>query len=115
LFTFNGEALRGLNTYMERFYGDEPYVRLLRGSDDSQRNKFGEWTLYSTYLLDVLRHPVTLRNTKPDFLYQVHGKLAMLTYRYDTKVAHFVSKDFDIDRIMEKISRHNLELSQHLS
>jgi hypothetical protein len=114
LFCFNGGALRDLNTYMERFYGSDPYATLLRGFDDDVRNKFGEWSLYSTYLLDVLKRPVTLRNTKPDFLYQVHGKLSMLTYRYDTKVAHFVSKEFDVDRIAEKISQHNLELSRHL-
>lgn len=114
LFCFNGATLRELNAYLERLYGSAPFVKLLRGSDDSVRNKFGEWTLYSVYLLDVLKRPVTLRNTKPDFLYQVHGKLAMLTYRYDTKVAHFVSKDFDIDRIEEKISQHNLQLQHHL-
>jgi hypothetical protein len=114
LFCFNGSMLRDLNSYLERLYGADPYVTLLHGFDDDLRNKFGEWTLYSTYLLDVLQRSVTVRNTKPDFLYQVHGKLSMLTYRYDTKVAHFVSKDFDINRIMEKISRHNLELSRHL-
>lgn len=114
LFPFNGGALRALDTYLERFYGSDPYVRLLRGFDDDVRNKFGEWTLYSTYLLDVLKRPLTMRNTKPDFLYQVHGKLSMLTYQYDTKVAHFVSKDFDIDRIAEKISQHHLELARHL-
>ncbi len=115
LFCFNGTTLRDLNTYLERFYGDEPYVRLLRGFDDdsASRNKFGEWTLYSTYLLDVLKRPVTLRNTKPDYLHQIHSKLGLRTFRFDTKVAHFVGKDFDIGYIEEQMNRRNPILSRH--
>jgi hypothetical protein len=115
LFTFNGEALRSLNGYLEQLYGEEPYYTLLSGLDGSTvRNQFGEWTLYSVYLLDVLKRQVTLRNTKTGFLHQVHSKLMLRTYRFNTKVAHFVGKDFDIGYIKQQIARRNPELGKYL-
>ncbi|NJR12724.1 hypothetical protein HC776_02335 [bacterium] len=91
LFGFNREALKDLNTYLMKLYGPEPYVHLLQSLDDRlvNRNRFGEWSLYSVYLLDVLKRHVTLRNTRPDFLYQVHSKLSFYFYRFNTKVVHF--------------------------
>ncbi len=115
LFTFNGHILRCLNGYLEELYGEEPYHTLLSSIDGSTvRNQFGEWTLYSVYLLDVLKRQVTLRNTRAGFLHQVHSKLMLHMYRFDTKVAHFVGKDFDIGYIKQQIARRNLELSQYL-
>ncbi len=117
LFCFNGDALRDLNAYLVRLYGDDPYASLLHGFDDASanRNKFGEWTLYSVYLLDVIKRPLVVKNTKPDFLYQVHSKLGLRTYRFNTKVAHFVGKDFDLDYIKQQIARRNLQLAQAIS
>lgn len=108
LFSFNRTALTGLNELLRERYGDEPYVTLLEGMADSNqnRNKFGEWTLYSVYLLDYLQRRVTLRNTRPTFLHQVHSKLALHLYPFNTKVAHFVGKDFDVDYIEQQIAHH---------
>ncbi|MBC7814821.1 MAG: hypothetical protein H7175_26930 [Burkholderiales bacterium] len=112
LFTFNGEMLKSLDAYLKRLYGDEPYVRLLHDLDDRSvnRNKFGEWTLYSVYLLDVLKRQVTMQNTRPDFLYQVHGRLSLYLCNFDTKVVHFVGKNFDVDQIKAQIARRQLQL-----
>lgn len=116
LFCFNGDTLRSLNGYLEQLYGSDPYYTLLSGLNDSPslRNRFGEWTLYSIYLLDVLKRQVVLRNTKSGFLHQVHSKRSLRFYQFNTKVAHFVSKDFDIGYIKQQISRRNLELSKYL-
>ena len=115
LFCFNGDALRSLNHYLVQRYGDEPYEAILRGVDNSSTgNQFGEWTLYSVYLLDVLKRPLELRNTKSGFLHQVHSKLSLRTYRFNTKVAHFVGKDFDTSYIKQQIARRNLELYNYL-
>lgn len=115
LFGFNRDALSSLNTYLEQRYGSEPYDALLSGFDSTTvRNRFGEWTLYSVYLLDVLKRQVVVRNTKPGFLHQVHSKLSLRMYRFNTKVAHFVGKDFDIGYIKQQIARRNPELRKHL-
>jgi hypothetical protein len=116
LFTFNGETLKSLDAYLKRMYGDEPYVRLLQNLDDrsANRNKFGEWTLYSVYLLDVLKRPLALRNTRPDFLYQVHSRLSLYFCGFDTKVVHFVGKNFDVDHIKTQIARRQLQLQPNI-
>jgi hypothetical protein len=114
LFCFNRDALIGLNGYLEKRYGGEPYVHLLQGLDDKTRNRFGEWTLYSVYLLDVLKRDVTLRNTRPGFLYQAHSPLSLYFYRFNTKVVHFVSKNFDVDHIRRQIAQYQPELDHQL-
>lgn len=112
LFCFNREALTGLNDYLGSIYGAEPYIQLLKGLDDESdnRNKFGEWTLYSLYLLDILKKDVMMRNSRDGFLYQAHSKLALRMFRFNTKVAHFVGKDFDVDFINRQIARHAPDL-----
>jgi len=113
LFTFNREVVTFLYEYLESMYGSDPYATLLAGMDDKNtpRNRFGEWTLYSVFLLDYLRKDITLLNTRPTFLHQVHSKLGLRLYPFNTKVAHFVGKDFDVDYIKQQISRHAPELS----
>jgi hypothetical protein len=108
LFCFNGKSLKMLNDYLESLYGSEPYVRLLADIDDklANRNKFGEWSLYSVYLLDVLKRDITVRNTRPEFLYQVHSPLSFYFYRFNTKVVHFVSKAFNVELIQAQLIRH---------
>jgi hypothetical protein len=115
LFCFNRQALHGLNSHVHGTYGDEPYVRLLHGLGDAsdQRNQFGEWTLYSVYLLDVLQRALTLRNTRPDFLYQVHSRRSLLFYRFNTKVVHFVGKDFDVNYIQQKLAQRSSQPHTH--
>lgn len=107
LFGFNRKALLSLNAFLAQRYGSEPYVSLLQNLRDTNanRNKFGEWTLYSVYLLDILHHSVTLRNTRPTYLHQVHSKFALRLYPFNTKIAHFVGKDFNVDYIQQRIAQ----------
>ncbi len=113
LFCFNREALMSLNDYLKEIYGENPYIKLLKGIEDKteNRNKFGEWTLYSVYLLDKLKKQVTMRDTREGFLYQAHGNMYLRLFRYNTKVVHFVSKDFDVDYINRQIAKHQPTLA----
>lgn len=116
LFCFNREALIGLNRHLEKLYGSQPYYRLLRdfGTDKKNNKKFGEWTLYSVYLLDCLKQRVTLKNSAAGFSHQVHGPRYLSKYRFDSKVVHFVDKAFDVDQIKWQIVNRGLELGQYL-
>ncbi len=116
LFCFNRDSLISLEAYLKQVYGDNPYVSMLKGLDDQieNRNKFGEWTLYSVYLLDKLHRQITVRNTGNGYLHQVHSNLSLRTYRFNTKVAHFVSKNLDVDYIKRQISKRNLKLAGSL-
>jgi hypothetical protein len=93
-----------------------PYVKLLQGIQDKpeNRNKFGEWTLYSVYVLDKLKGDVTLRNSGDGFLYQAHGQVYLRLFQFNTKVAHFVSKDFDVNYITRQIAKRKLPLASVL-
>lgn len=114
-FCFNRQALVDLNHYLERLYGPDYYYTLLRNIDArTEHHKFGEWTLYSVYMLDYRRQPVTLRNTRRGFLHQVHSLRNLNAYKFDTKVAHVVGKEFDVDYIKQQISRYGLALAEHL-
>jgi hypothetical protein len=116
LFCFNRDSLISLDTYLKQLYGDNAYVNMLKGLDDriENRNKFGEWTLYSVYLLDKLQKQLTLRETGNGYLHQVHSSLSLRTFRFNTKVAHFVSKDLDVDYIKRQIAKRNPSLASNL-
>lgn len=116
LFCFNRDSLMSLDAYLKQLYGDNAYVNMLKGLDDriENRNKFGEWTLYSVYLLDKLRKQITMRETGNGYLHQVHSNLSLRMFRFNTKVAHFVSKNLDVDYIKRQIAKRNLKLAGNL-
>ena len=112
-FCFSREALLSLNRYLEKLYGPDCFATLLRGLDsgrEADRNQFGEWTLYSVYLLDVLGQRPTLRNTRDGYLHQVHSRRALSWYRFDTKIVHLVAKDIDLETIQRKLESRQPEL-----
>lgn len=112
-FAFHREWLIELNQYLETHYGPEPYYTLLRDLDTKgDQNKFGEWTLYSVYLLDYRKEPVTLRNAHSGFLHQIHSQRTLNSYKFDTKVAHFVGKSFDVDYIEQHVNKTRFVLSE---
>ena len=116
LFCFNRGFLVSLHNYLKELYGEMPYVKLLQGIQDKpeNRNKFGEWTLYSVYVIDKLKGDVTLRNSGDGFLYQAHGNIYLRLFQFNTKVAHFVSKDFDVNYITRQIAKRKLPLASVL-
>ena len=116
VFCFNRTLLSKLNKHLELIYGQEYYFNLLRNLDNSEgdRKKFGEWTLYSVFLLDYLGVKPVLRNTRGAFLYQVHSQRTLYRYKFDTKAVHFVGKNFDLDYIKRRIKESGSVLSQSL-
>ncbi len=116
-FCFDREALRSLTGYLEKLYGPDCYATILRGLDsssESDRAQFGEWTLYSTYLLDVLHQTPTMRNTRDGYLHQVHSRRALSWYRFNTKIVHLVGKDLDFELVRRKLEDRQPALLQSL-
>jgi hypothetical protein len=105
LFCFNRTELLGLDEYLTERYGDNYFYALLKdmGEARSNQKRFGEWTLYSTFVLDHLRRDVELRDTGAGFLRQLHDRPALARFGFDTKVAHFVGKDFDLEYIQARL------------
>lgn len=116
VFCFNRELLIKLNKYLEAEYGQDYYYNLLCDLDNSHsdRNKFGEWTLYSVFVLDALKLSPEIRNTRGGFLHQVHSSRAIHRYRFNTKAVHFVGKDFDLNYIRRQIQLSGSALSHAL-
>ncbi len=116
LFCFNRETLVSLNADLVKLYGTEALYTLLKGltNEKADQNKFGEWTLYSIYILDKLRQQVHIRNTRSGFLHQVHSRLRLQLFQFDSKVAHFVGKDFDANYIKQHIRKRGLALGDYL-
>src|SRR5690606_2943208 len=103
LFCFQREYLVDLNRYMIGLYGAEPYDHLLAQLGDTDRKRFGEWTLYSMFLLDIIGAPVEVRSSASSFLRQVRNQRILRTYQFDSKVVHFVDKGMDPEEISRRI------------
>jgi len=114
LFCFDRDSLIGLNRHLERLYGPDCFSRLLGELGDRDRTRFGEWTLYATYLLDCLNAPAAVRDSGSIFLAQVRGRRVLRRYKFDSKVVHFVDKRFDVDWIVRQIVERDLPLARHL-
>lgn len=116
VFCFNREVLIKLNKTLNELYGQESYFNLLCNLDNSEgdQKKFGEWTLYSVFVLDKLKQMLVLRNTRTGFLHQVHSQRTLNTYKFDTKAVHFVGKNFDLDTIKRQIKESGSALSHAL-
>jgi hypothetical protein len=114
LFCFDREYLAELNRYLTRLYGAEAYYSLMHELGDSDRKQFGEWTLYSTYLLDCIGAPVEVRSSAATFLRQIRNDRILRRYRFDSKVVHFVDKAMDPAEIVRRIVAAGLPLGRTL-
>ncbi len=124
LFCFQRDYLVDLEAYLTRHHGAEPYAHLLRGLGGGQpdtspfggwtQNRFGEWTLYSVYVLDCLRADVVVRNATPGYFQQVHSPRQLRRSGFDAKVVHLVSKELNLDAIRARIAARDAELARCL-
>lgn len=115
VFCFNRAHLIGLNRYLEKLYGANCYYTLLSPLSDKKTNRFGEWTLYSVYLLDCLRQRATMREATASFLRQVHSARALRHHKFDSKIVHLVAKDVDVNAIISRIVAGDSGLGQYLA
>ncbi|NTJ43880.1 hypothetical protein G6L28_14865 [Agrobacterium larrymoorei] len=107
-FCFERDYLIALEEFMVLKYGSEPYVRLLKGlSASSDQTRFGEWTLYSVFVLDAMNMQPTVRDARGDYLVQIHSRLGLALSRLDSKIVHLVQKSFNPDVIRQKLGRVN--------
>ena len=123
LFCFEREYLEGLNAHLERRYGPDCYTQLLGALGDGRpdtnpfgnwtQNRFGEWTLYSVYVLDQLKAEVILRNASAGYLLQIHSARQLRLSRFDSRVVHLVAKGFDLAAIEAKIAAREPALGRH--
>ena len=114
LFCFDRATLQALAATLNRMYGSEPFYTLLRGLGPGPENynRFGEWTLYSMFLLDCQKRDVTIRNSAAGFLHQVHSARDLRRYRFDSQVVHFVSKSFDAALIERELLERGIGLGK---
>lgn len=115
LFCFNRQELIDLNRYLQKLYGADCYYQLLKdfGKKPADQKKFGEWTLYSMYLLGHGGRAVELRETA-GFLRQIHSLRVLKRFKFDAKVVHFVGKNFDVGHINAQLIRRNAALSNYV-
>jgi hypothetical protein len=114
LFCFNRAYLADLHQYLVKQYGPDCFYTLLNGLGDADRKQFGEWTLYSTYLLDCVGAPVEVRDSAASFLRQIRNRRILQSYQFDSKVVHFVDKTLDPREIAARIAGSALPLGRAL-
>lgn len=116
LFCFDRDALERLNQYLVQRHGADAYYMLLNGLTTTPRDqkKFGEWTLYSIFVLDYLQQNVAVRDSEKGFLHQVHSARGLRVYRFDSKAVHFVGKSLDVPFIKRSIAARGLALGTKL-
>ena len=121
LFCFERQYLKQLHQYLEQLYGPEPFYEILRylgdGHADSgfrkgnwTQNRFGEWTLYSVFILDALGAPVAMKNAARGYFEQVHSQRALQYARFEAKIVHLVAKDLDFAVVRARLAARRPEL-----
>lgn len=87
--------LRLLRAHLDTLYGMDGLYSVLEGMGPAARpdNRFGEWTMYSVFVLDVLSAIVPLRQAEADWARQVHSAKDMLREkRYSARIVHFAQE-----------------------
>ena len=111
-FCFNADALKELNSTLARLHGPEALIKLLENLDPRRdQTKFGEWTLYSVFLLDRLKIRLQLRNATTGYLEQIHSRRNLRSTLFNSKVSHLVSKDFDWPLVRTQLARRGVSLA----
>jgi len=106
LFTFNRDDLIALDERMHRIHGPDCYYKLLKdyGKVVQNQKKFGEWTLYTTFVLDVLVRQPVVRDMSQGFLRQIYSQAALDNYDFDSTVVHLVSKNLKQDMVRQRLT-----------
>ncbi len=87
--------LRSLRAHLDTLYGADGLYSILErlGPAAKPDNRFGEWTMYSVFVLDVLHESVPLRLAEDNWARQVHSPHDMLKKkRYSARIVHFAQE-----------------------
>jgi hypothetical protein len=83
----------------------------LRGTSALDKQTFGEFALYAVYALDVSHESISVRISQGTFLRQIHRERVLREFHFDSYIAHFVDKGFDVSFITEHLSQLEAELN----
>lgn len=106
---FDVLVLKKLRSYLTELYGEGFFEKILPREVDSYdlTVAFGEWTLYSVFLLDFLKVEPTIKNSNSQYLKQVHSEGDLKNFDFNSKIVHFVSKGFDRTTIESNIIHYS--------
>jgi hypothetical protein len=104
-FPFDRRVLLALEEHVTARYGPEPWTALLagRGTTPKEQKRFGEWTLYATFVLDVLDRRPPVREASGGYLAQLHSPRAVRGFGWDSSVVHLVPKGLDVAAIRARL------------
>ena len=104
-FVFDRRVLVTLEDFMTGRYGPEPWAALLggRGTTPKEQKLFGEWTLYATYVLDVMGRRPPVREASNGYLAQLHSPRAVRGFAWDSAVVHLVPKGLEVGQIRARL------------
>jgi hypothetical protein len=106
IFLFNRLILENLSHYLTTLYGSN-YNQVFFPAefpDLKRMSKVGEWTLYNTFLAEILKAPY-LHQDGANWLKQIHTAEEFTDFKYDTTAVHFVSKTFDKQIIISNYAK----------
>jgi len=107
----SAEYLIKLRKYLSQLYGVNPFIKIIPSGypiTPLMKKSFGEWTLYSVFILDVLNLNLAVRNSNSQFLAQVQNEAGLRKYGFNSKIVHFVKKTFDLDYIKSRLAEFEL-------
>ena len=106
VFLFDRSVQKELEEYLQRKFGDDYFTKVfpqaVNGYEDMV--KTGEWTLYSIFLMEILKVDYKVQEASR-LVHQIHTKKELDVYDYSDKAVHFVRKDFDKDLIFSNIKK----------
>lgn len=107
LMIFDRKILQELRTYLEVIFGSYPFLKIITNSARNlyEKTRFGEWTLYAIFILDVLKIKVRIRNSRNEFVAQLHSQKDLDLFQFNSSVVHFVNKSLDKNYIIGRLNQ----------
>lgn len=104
-FIFDKKIVQKLIRYLNNLYGDAFFSSILNKYKPTKSNRylFGEWTLYSVFLLDILKEKITVKNSNSKYLRQIHNNRVLKEFYFDSFIVHFVDKNLNLSLIKKKL------------
>ena len=108
MFLFDCATLRALRARLSSSHGSLLDVLSGIGPRVGAENRFGEWTLYAVFCVDVRAGAgIRLEPCTGDFFGQIHGRLDMLRPgRYRHRVVHFATEPGGTRAVLADLARH---------
>lgn len=117
VFTMHGAHLQALRAHFVTRFGPEGLLRVLRdlGEREGADNRFGEWSTYSVFVLDVLGLRSRLSVGEPRWAKQIHSTTDLLRPdRYSARIVHFAQQPNGIRAVIaDLVAAGRLEAKWH--